>query len=128
MGIGAAEQRERVRYEVEHGLERGNGSLRAARQIHDERISASAGYGATKRGQRGAARSGGAHAFGKAVEDAAADGACSFRCDIPRSNPGAPSGDDQGGMGGVGAQRDLDLRLFVGNKVRPIDLETGCLK
>jgi hypothetical protein len=114
----ATKQDKSVGDEVQHGFKRRDGTLRVARQIHNEGAAAASGDGAAERCEWRTACAGSAHALGEAIEDAAADGTGGFRRNITRRNAGAAGGDDQPCVHRVIAQRCFDLRLFVRHKVR----------
>src|ERR1700730_4794647 len=95
MRLCPAQQGERVGNEIEHGGERGNGSLRTAWKVDDKGASSRACHRSAERGKRGLLPAGAAHPFAEAVEHPVTDGAGGLRGDVPGRNPGATGSDDQ---------------------------------
>ena len=100
----AGEQVEGVAKERQHGLERGDGTARAAGKVQDEGLAEGSADGAAEGCVGGFGETGGAHAFGDAIEQAIADGAGSFGSDIAGTNAGSSSGDDEARARGGGAE------------------------
>ena len=124
MGFAACKYAQGVGQQVQHGLQRRNSTAWTAGQVQHKGLPAGAADAAAESSERRLSQAGGTHLFGDAVEQTVADGACGFRGNIARCDPGPAGGDDQPCDLRVLAESFLEQRLLVGNQNNGIDGET----
>ena len=118
LGLDARQQRQRVRKQGENGLQRGDRSARASRQVQYQGAAAAPANRPAERGKRRFLPAHDPHLLGHAIEQAVANRPRRLRRHITRADSRASGRHHERKLVGVADQGSLDHSPLVGNYLR----------